>query len=288
MTGAPGALVEGPDVTMTVTTHRTDLGKHAIFFNRGAVASQEYARRFLNKRPDEVGQAAFDWLSRGLIESLEAFIAAAGAGHELFGAFFVFKNTRIYDALKAARARGATVKILYDGDSQAEGNETALAGKGLEAVVKARQHSGGFAHNKFLVRRQGGTSREVWTGSTNLSENGIFGHSNNAHLVRDEDIAEQYYRYWQILDEDETLKPTATAAETASPLPTSSSSDETTAIYSPRRRLDALDLYRDLAAEAKRGLFMTFAFGMNERFVKVYDQEDDVLRFALMEKKGNG
>src|SRR4029450_2802428 len=79
-----------------------------------------------------------------------------------------------------------------------------------------------------------------------------------------------------------------TAAEPVPPSPTSSSSDETMAIYSPRRRLDALDLYRDLAAEAKRGLFMTFAFGMNERFVKVYDQEDDVLRFALMEKKGNG
>jgi hypothetical protein len=33
---------------------------------------------------------------------------------------------------------------------------------------------------------------------------------------------------------------------------------------------------------------MTFAFGMNKRFVQVYDQRDEILRFALMEKKGSG
>ena len=33
---------------------------------------------------------------------------------------------------------------------------------------------------------------------------------------------------------------------------------------------------------------MTFAFGMNDRFVPSFDRTDDVIRFALMEKKGNG
>jgi phosphatidylserine/phosphatidylglycerophosphate/cardiolipin synthase-like enzyme len=49
-----------------------------------------------------------------------------------------------------------------------------------------------------------------------------------------------------------------------------------------------LDWYAKLADKAERALFMTFAFGMNDRFVKVYEQRDDVMRFALMEKKGNG
>jgi hypothetical protein len=62
---------------VTVTTERVDLGKHAVFFNRGAVGSQEYARRFQNLTPPEVGQAAYDWLSRGLVEGLESFIAQA-------------------------------------------------------------------------------------------------------------------------------------------------------------------------------------------------------------------
>src|SRR5215208_3061609 len=44
------ALKDGPKVSLTVTTEPVDKGLHAIFFNRGAVASQEYARRFLNQR----------------------------------------------------------------------------------------------------------------------------------------------------------------------------------------------------------------------------------------------
>ena len=33
---------------------------------------------------------------------------------------------------------------------------------------------------------------------------------------------------------------------------------------------------------------MTFAFGMDERFRRVYEQDDGVMRIALMEKEGNG
>jgi len=287
-TGQPEALTDGPSVTMTVTTETTDLGTHAVFFNRGSIASQEYARRFLNRKPSEVGQAAFDWLSRGLIEGLETFIGQAGAGTQLFGAFFEFKNKRIYDALNEARGRGAEIKILYDGDTQLEKNDEALQDSGITDLTQARTRSGQFAHNKFLIFRRGGISQEVWTGSTNLSENGIFGHSNNAHLVRDPDIAEQYYQYWQILDLDKTRKPTATAVEALGARPPAPWDEEIVAVFSPRRDLGVLDWYADLAGGAERALFTTFAFGMNERFVQVYDQQDDVLRFALMEKKGNG
>jgi hypothetical protein len=282
------ALTDGPSVTMTVTTERVDAGEHAIFFNRGAIASQEYARRFENKRPDVVGQAAFDWLSRGLIEGLETFIGTAGPGSELCGAFFEFKNVRIYDALKAADARGAAVKVLFDADSQNEGNLAALEGQGMDGFVQPREHSAGFAHNKFLVLRDGGVSTAVWMGSTNLSQNGIFGHSNNAHLVRNPTIAEQYFQYWEILVGDQTLKPTSTAVDALGAVPPAPFTNGLRTIFSPRSDLASLDFYAELAGNAKRALFMTFAFGMNDRFVTVYDQEDDVLRFALMEKKGNG
>ena len=286
--GAPSSLADGPTVSLTVTTERVDQGTHAVFFNRGAVASQEYARRFQNKRPHEIGEAAFKWLSRGLVESLETFIGQAGAGDELKGAFFEFKNSRIYDALKAARTRGVAIKILYDGDTQREANETALEHMDLDDLVQARTRSGGFAHNKFLVLRRGGVSQEVWTGSTNLSENGIFGHSNNAHLIREPDIAEQYFQYWRVLDRDLTKKPTAEANAALGPRPPAPWTDEIVTVFSPRTSLDALYWYAALARDASRALFTTFAFGMNDRFVQVYDRTDDVLRFALMEKKGTG
>jgi hypothetical protein len=112
--GTPTALKDGADVKLEVKTEGTQVGEHAVFFNRGAVASQEYARRFQNRTPDEVGQAAFDWLSRGLIEGLEAYIKQADDGDELYGAFFEFKNKEIYTALLEASDRGATVKVRLD------------------------------------------------------------------------------------------------------------------------------------------------------------------------------
>lgn len=287
-TGLPGALVDDAAVNLKVTTERVDQGKHAVFFNRGSVASQEYARRFQNLPPDEVGQPAFEWLSRGLIEGLFDYIDQAGDGDELYGAFFEFKNSDVYAALKSARGRGVAITILYDGDSQKAANEEALKNSGIKSLTAAREHSGGFAHNKFLLLRQGGVSKQVWTGSTNLSQNGIYGHSNNAHIVRDEDVAEKYFAYWQTLAEDKTRKPTAEANMIASPAPPQPFDQEVTPIFSPRRNLDALDWYAKLAGGAERGLFATYAFGMNDRFVHVYEHEDNVLRFALMEKKGSG
>jgi phosphatidylserine/phosphatidylglycerophosphate/cardiolipin synthase-like enzyme len=286
--GAPAALQEIASVRLGVTTEPVDIGRHAIFFNRGSIASQEYARRFQNRKPSEVGEPAFSWLSRGLIESLEQFIDQAGAGDALNGAFFEFKNRRIFAKLKGARARGATVRILYDGDSQREKNEEALQGSGIVAATKARTRSGSFAHNKFLVLSRGGQPQEVWTGSTNLSENGIFGHSNNAHLLRDPAVAAVYLNYWNLLFSDKTLKPTAAAATAMSPAPCPPGPTDAVAVFSPRTDLAALDWYATMAGNAQRALFMTFAFGMNSRFETVYDQSDNVLRFALMEKKGNG
>jgi len=281
-------LVPGPAVTLSLSTEPVDQGKHAVFFNRGAIASQEYARRFQNKPPSEVGQAAYDWLSRGLLEGLEAFIAQADDGDELHGAFFEFKNQRVYAALRAAKGRGVAIKVIYDADTQRESNEGRIDHSGIKSLTKARTRSGGFAHNKFLIWRQGGVSQAVWTGSTNLSENGIFGHSNNAHIVRDKDVAEHYERYWQILLRDTTLKPTATKVEALGRKPPQPWDQEIITVFSPRLNLDVLDWYADLASQARRGLFGTFAFGMNTRFVKAYDKQDNILRFALMEKKGNG
>lgn len=288
MCGEAGQLYPGPELLLTLTTEPVAHGRHAVFFNRGAIASQEYARRFQNKTPEEVGQAAFDWLSRGLLEGLETFIGLAGDGDELHGAFFEFKNGRIFAALKAAKKRGVRIKVLYDGDSQREKNEGKIDGSGIKSLTRARTRSGGFAHNKFLIWRQSGVSRAVWTGSTNLSENGIFGHSNNAHIVRDAEVAEQYEQYWQILLRDTTRKPTATRVEELGARPPHPWNKEIVTIFSPRLSLEVLDWYAELASRTQRGLFGTFAFGMNERFVEVYNREDDVLRFALMEKKGNG
>lgn len=54
MYGTPAALKRGTSVTVAVATEKADVGTHQVHFNRGAVASQEYARRFQNLKPSEV------------------------------------------------------------------------------------------------------------------------------------------------------------------------------------------------------------------------------------------
>src|SRR5262245_53816521 len=78
MSGKPGSLKQGAAVSVTVTTESiTD--DHTIHFNRGAAASQEYARRFQNRPPGEMGQGAYDWLSGGLGEGLVDFVTRCKA-----------------------------------------------------------------------------------------------------------------------------------------------------------------------------------------------------------------
>ena len=75
--GTPTALEESIEASIDVTTEVETNGTQAVWFNRGAAASQEYARRFNNRRPDEIGPPAYEWLSRGLWEAMRAFIAQA-------------------------------------------------------------------------------------------------------------------------------------------------------------------------------------------------------------------
>ena len=73
--GEPSALEPAAEVSVSIGTESPENGDHDIYFNRGVAASQEYARRFGNRRPPDVGEAALTWLSRGLSEAILAFIA---------------------------------------------------------------------------------------------------------------------------------------------------------------------------------------------------------------------
>ena len=154
MTGNPSALQQRASASVTVTTENI-VDDHTIHFNRGAAASQEYARRFQNKAPSQVGQAAYDWLSRGLVEGIVAFIERAkGAGFGLKGAFYEFQWPVVLTALHDAKTRGASVEIVFDDIDNETGphgdNEDAIKLAQLKAVCTPRSN-GTLMHNKFLV-----------------------------------------------------------------------------------------------------------------------------------------
>jgi len=116
MYGKPGALRRGRSIQVTISTESEIKDAHAVFFNRGAAASQSYARRFRNKRPDRVPDGrAFKWLSRGLEEGLIGFIQKArNKQWALRAAVYEFQHQPILEAFRKAHEAGVNVRIIFD------------------------------------------------------------------------------------------------------------------------------------------------------------------------------
>ncbi len=295
MYGDPGALEQRVSVDVSVTTEPIEGAKHTIHFNRGSPATQEYARRFHNMKPSEVGPAAYEWLSRGLVEGIIAFIKrATGQGFGLKGAFYEFQWPAVLDELGAAKKRGVDVNVVFDDIDNDSGphnaNEAAIADTHIKPITTPRAN-GTLMHNKFLVLTKNKTPQAVLFGSTNLTENGLFGHANCTHVVENEKIAAKYLAFHDKLKTDPTTShgntyKTWTIEQT--PAPATQFVEGMAPVYSPRANIDALDWYGELAGSATSGLFMTFAFGMNDTFRQVYGKDDSILRFGLMEKEWNG
>ncbi|HEY1803262.1 MAG TPA: phospholipase D-like domain-containing protein [Terracidiphilus sp.] len=293
MYGRPGALQDGAALTVDIKTEPELGATHSVFFNRGAVASQEYARRFQNKPPDQVGQAAYDWLSRGLLESILAFIGkAAGRGFGLRIAIYEFQWPAILQAVHDAAGRGADVKVLFDAIENATDDPVT---KNQEAIETAKIADlcqgiteGKIMHNKFIVLLQANKPVEVLTGSTNNTESALFGQLNCAHIVADAAAAGMYLDWWNELARDLPLAQLRTWNDQKAPAPPNPPDQGTSEVFSPQKGTSTLARYAEISGGATRALFMTFAFGMNKDFVPTYMQEDDVLRFALMDKEGSG
>ncbi|MBI3789788.1 MAG: hypothetical protein HY275_02785 [Gemmatimonadetes bacterium] len=306
--GAPSAPTEGVAVDVDITTESAALaGGHEVYFNRGAAASQAYAERFQNQSPDTVGDAAWNWLSRGLAEALAGFVSRAGDHHHaLRVAAYEFTEDRFMQALReAATRRKADVRIIYHARERV--NTEVVQGKrkatqtGLNrAAVKRNKLSAlcterlapsksDISHNKFIVLLHKGAPVAVLTGSTNFSTGGIYGHSNVVHVVNNAAVAQTYLDCWNELVGDPakaTLKPAfdAMCKVPAAPVATSLPPTGTSTVFSPRTDADALTYYQQLALRARGGLFMTFAFGMNPLFQHVYATSTAPLRMALMER----
>ena len=290
--GMPASLMDGDGVRVRISTEREIGEEHSVFFNRGAVASQEYARRFQNQVPDKIGEAAFRWLSRGLFEAFVKFVSRAnGKSYGLYGAVYEFQWPEALKAIKAVSNTGADVRVIYDaipGNGPVKENKKAISAVHLKKGLCIPHTKGKIMHNKFFVLTKNKKPIAVWTGSTNFTENGIFGHSNCGHIIEDEGVAAAYLDYWRELKRNQESSDEKIWMAKENPAPPDPWKDDMTVVFSPRKGLDVLEWYTKIAGGAKKALFMTFAFGMNKGFQKVYEQKDGVLRFALMDKEGNG
>jgi phosphatidylserine/phosphatidylglycerophosphate/cardiolipin synthase-like enzyme len=290
--GTPENLAPHAETIVDVTTESPESGDHDVYFNRGVAGSQAYVRRFGDKAPDKVANnKAFEWLSRGLNEALEAYIRSCVPGTDALRiAAYEFNYDKFLDVVKEVLDSGVDIQIVYDArkDNPKLRNIAAVQAKGLDGAnvsFRRTQPKSYISHNKFIVRLRNGQPQSVWTGGTNFSEGGIYGHSNVAHVIEEASIAQMYLDYWNALAQDPPSSSLKQSVDAISPLPAGQPPPGTTVVFSPRKNLDALNWYADLAINATDGLFMTFAFGMNDIFKNVYENNVAPIRFALMEKK---
>lgn len=297
--GAPKNLTDTPGVeaTVDVSTGDPTQGTHGIYFNRGVAASQAYARKFgspPNKLPAAKRAEALTWLSRGLIEAIIAFIEQADSAQvALRAAVYEFTQPDVLKAFRQAHERGADVKIIYHALDNSEGNHNraAIAAAGLPAEILVPRTHANIAHNKFIILCQKDaaanlTPTAVWTGSTNLSEGGIYGHSNVGHAVRDPAIAQQYLDFWTELEPDPELGPLRTWNSANSPFdPATITNAPISTLFSPRHGLGPLNWYASEFGAPTTSAHITEPFGMNKLFETALESyAGAALHYVMLDK----
>ncbi len=109
-------------------------------------------------------------------------------------AAFEFNLTPVADALIAAHERGVRIRWITDDEygidadfEEGGGQFEMLEDAGIEVVDDGRS---ALMHNKFIIF----DGEVIWTGSTNLTENGTFHNNNNVIIIGDGDVAAMYQR----------------------------------------------------------------------------------------------
>ena len=264
---------------------------HDIYFNRGVLGSQAYARRFGNRKPNADNPRAEEmvWLSRGLFEALIKFIELAkDSSYSLRAAFYEFHYQPVANIFAKVAEAGADVKIVFDDESAyKEGNRSIIHEARLDHMkaVIPRTVTDGIRHNKFIILIKDNEPKAVWTGSTNISDGGIFGHSNVGHIIWSEKIASIYLKYWEMLAANLTPARLRPKNRALTPLPDGKPAPNSiTPVFSARddRTITAsLQWYADRMAEAKEISCITLAFNLDKVFSEVISKENDVLRYIV-------
>jgi phosphatidylserine/phosphatidylglycerophosphate/cardiolipin synthase-like enzyme len=290
MYGSPGALTKKAATSVTITAEPLSGETHDVHFNRGAIASQAFTKRFPGLTLDQAGPPAYAWLARDLLPALLGFIAKAkDSTYSLRAAIYELQWPEVLAAFGAAARAGADVKIVYHAkdDETGAANEEQIDKAGIRALCVPRRNAK-LMHNKFIVLSKAGKPISVWTGSTNLSRNAFHGQLNVGHAIHDRVVAKAFLGYWTALTADPTTEDLKSWADTNNALPPDDDADSLTPVFSPHRGRGVFDWWIDLAGAPGKPLFMTFPFGIVKDFRPVFDKNDGVLRFGMLDKYVNG
>jgi len=243
---------------------------------------------FGDKDPSQVPDgAAFRWLSRGLEESLLAFIErASDETYSLHLSVYEFQKDNFLAALRQAVERNVKVEIIYDAIPGPNGprvaNQAAIQKHQLDAVCHPRTSIRSISHNKFMVLCQNGQPLAVWTGSTNFSDGAIYGQANVGHVIEDRDLAKTYLKTHQALLHDPDLTTSRKNAEEFSVVPPAGTPN-LYPIFSPRSSIIAIDTLAQLIRNAQHLVCFTAPFGLDQKLNDVLDDpQNTFLAFGLL------
>jgi phosphatidylserine/phosphatidylglycerophosphate/cardiolipin synthase-like enzyme len=191
------------------------------YFNRGIVAAQWVSRRLgvtgddlkskklrtvIETPGDKFREYLFGPLGTRLFELLAA---AAKDECEIFAALYELDDEQLESSLEEFGKRAHVVlangSVKKKGEDQNSDARERLADKiDLHARMISPRALG---HNKFLVICDTQKKpRWVWTGSQNWTKTGLCTQANNSVLIDDFDVATEYRKQWDLLQEagDET------------------------------------------------------------------------------------
>ena len=124
-----------------------------------------------------------------LDDALAALIDASTTTLDM--CLYEFKLPQVIDAALAAHDRGVVVRFVGDGDESEDTGYVALESAGVEIVSRPPRDR--IMHNKFVVV----DGQAVWSGSTNVTDNGVFRNNNNAVIIESPAMADEYTREFE-------------------------------------------------------------------------------------------
>lgn len=130
-------------------------------------------------------------------KKLAEFILSANKTVDI--AAFEIDSPTIRDAILKAHENHREVRIVTDSNYKDEPNIKAFEAAGIPVINDERS---GLMHNKFVVIDRGQQDAAVWTGSMNLTDNGVYRNNNNAQIFRSKDLAENYSDEFKEMFED--------------------------------------------------------------------------------------
>ena len=263
------------------------------YFNRGLVSSQFVARRLNNVPVKERSKTLSDNLA-----DVNSKIRNFMGGNLLFALYRLLqevkedKTLQVYAALyelneaeiiRRFKSLGKRAHIILANgafskdelDPEAE-NAAKLKGVDLIRRVVKTPH---FAHNKFIVVTQQQEGKEVpvkvWTGSTNLTRNGLFTQVNNAIILKDPSVAMYYKKAWDAIKadcDDDGKGLYGKAFKQFNATAKINKTKNVTTFFTPVPDQIDMEAARTLIRNAKKGvLFLMFKPGVAKKSEMLYD-----------------